>query len=167
MSLVQCAEHTKRTQQLWHCHFKGVQWLQRQTTFQWALSQKIRLPCAWPSPVSPHHLTHLDQTLPAVEGVTEALQQGTAAFLLHQLEEKRKINDNGFLFKVGAVDETVVLIYWFLGKAEWNIPHRTLALKRDSVKKWPCGCVLLELLDTLLHCRSPTTRGTTVLVRIR
>lgn len=34
----------KRTQ-FRHCHFKGVQWLQRQTTFQRALSQSRRSNC--------------------------------------------------------------------------------------------------------------------------
>lgn len=53
-------------------------------------------------PVCPHHLTHLDQTLPAVEGVTEALQQGNATLLLllAQLAERGR----QFMLKVRAVD---------------------------------------------------------------
>ena len=42
------------------------------------------------TPVCPHHLTHLDQTVAAEQGVTEALQQGTGALLLNQLEETRE-----------------------------------------------------------------------------
>lgn len=75
------------------CHFKGARRLQRQTTFQWALSQSWGCDggahcCAWLSPASSHHLTHLDQTLSAVQGVTEALQQETSPLLVDQLEQR-------------------------------------------------------------------------------
>lgn len=75
--------------------------------------RRFQLCFAWLSPVRPHHLTHLDQTLPAMKGVTEALQKGPATLLLDQLQGKK---EKTITKKNRTVDVTEVFMNTFLGK---------------------------------------------------